>query len=136
MQPASLALARFANFCIPQPPPPGPIAPPRRGRFPAILGRAAEMLRPRRPCRRCGQRQVSRSHGLCDPCYKDPQIRASTPVLSPSGRRGAGQDRGKHPPPGQPTGALPGTAEKVEVLQERARNGEQLWHPKDPSFRA
>ena len=31
----------------------------------------------------------------------------------------------------QPTAALPGTEEKVRVLEERARLGQALWHPLD-----
>jgi hypothetical protein len=30
-----------------------------------------------------------------------------------------------------PTGALPGTAEKLDVLAERLRLGLPLWHPED-----
>jgi hypothetical protein len=31
----------------------------------------------------------------------------------------------------EPTSALPGTREKVEVLTDRARRGQVLWHPQD-----
>ena len=31
----------------------------------------------------------------------------------------------------EPTDALPGTPEKVLVLEERARRGQCLWHPLD-----
>jgi hypothetical protein len=30
-----------------------------------------------------------------------------------------------------PTHALPGMPEKIAVLAERARLGQQLWHPQD-----
>ena len=30
-----------------------------------------------------------------------------------------------------PTGAMPGTRDKLEVLAERVRNGLPLWHPND-----
>jgi hypothetical protein len=33
--------------------------------------------------------------------------------------------------PAQPTDALPGSPEKVAVLEERARLGVSLWHPLD-----
>jgi len=33
--------------------------------------------------------------------------------------------------PAQPTGALPGSPEKVAILEERARLGLSLWHPLD-----
>ncbi len=31
----------------------------------------------------------------------------------------------------EPTGAMPGTAEKLEVLSQRVRMGQPLWHPND-----
>jgi len=31
----------------------------------------------------------------------------------------------------EPTGAAPGTSEKIEVLRERASKGYPLWHPHD-----
>jgi hypothetical protein len=34
----------------------------------------------------------------------------------------------------QPTTALPGTPEKVAVLEERARLGLSLWHPLDATL--
>lgn len=38
------------------------------------------------------------------------------------------------PLPDLPTTALPGTEEKVNVLAERARLGETLWHPLDRTW--
>ena len=36
-----------------------------------------------------------------------------------------------HPKPKRPTGAMPGSLEKVEVLRERVERGEYLWHADD-----
>jgi hypothetical protein len=33
--------------------------------------------------------------------------------------------------PPEPTNALPGSPEKVAILESRARRGVSLWHPKD-----
>jgi hypothetical protein len=33
--------------------------------------------------------------------------------------------------PCEPTAALPGTPEKVAILEERARMRQELWHPLD-----
>lgn len=33
--------------------------------------------------------------------------------------------------PVRPTGAMPGTTEKLDVLAERLRLGLPLWHPRD-----
>lgn len=33
--------------------------------------------------------------------------------------------------PVRPTGAMPGTTEKIDVLAERLRLGLPLWHPRD-----
>ncbi len=36
---------------------------------------------------------------------------------------------------GEPTQALPGTREKLEVLADRAKSGIALWHPEDGKLR-
>jgi hypothetical protein len=38
---------------------------------------------------------------------------------------------GKSRLPPKPTNALPGSPEKVAILEERARLGVSLWHPLD-----
>lgn len=43
-------------------------------------------------------------------------------------------DDGADKPLPEPTRALPGTEEKAEVLADRARAGEQLWHPDDATW--
>lgn len=41
---------------------------------------------------------------------------------------------GEPPLPDRPTECLPGTPGKVEVLAERFRKGQSLWHPQDAHF--
>jgi hypothetical protein len=38
---------------------------------------------------------------------------------------------GASKPASMPTRALPGMPEKITVLAERARLGQELWHPQD-----
>jgi hypothetical protein len=52
------------------------------------------------------------------------------PSVSKFTRRGVGLGSGRVPLP-EPTAALPGTPEKVRVLEERARRRQQLFHPDD-----
>jgi hypothetical protein len=44
-----------------------------------------------------------------------------------------GNFNGVAPLPASPTQAAPGTSEKIEVLAERARLKQSLWHPADVS---
>jgi len=34
----------------------------------------------------------------------------------------------------EPTDALPGSPEKLQILEDRARRGQYLWHPLDARF--
>jgi hypothetical protein len=53
------------------------------------------------------------------------------PSTSKFARRGVGNANHRSKVPPEPTSALPGTPEKVAVLEERARLGYSLWHPLD-----
>lgn len=81
-------------------------------------------------CRHCGHPKVTRPRGLCWTCYHQPGIRAEYASESKYARRGVRDQSGAKKTP-EPTDALPGTAEKVAVLRQRAARGEQLWHPLD-----
>jgi hypothetical protein len=50
------------------------------------------------------------------------------------GRRGVGNFRGPAPLPAEPTATAPGSPERLAVMAERARRGEQLRHPHDATF--
>jgi hypothetical protein len=85
------------------------------------------------PCRHCRRAKVSRPRGLCWACYYTPGVRELYPVTSKFGRWGVGARPGacERLLPAGPTDALPGTPEKVTVLEERALRGVALWHPDD-----
>jgi hypothetical protein len=85
-------------------------------------------------CRHCGRAKVNRPRGLCWSCYYTPGLRDRYPSTSKFGRRGIGDFNGKVPLPPEPTSALPGTPEKVSVLEQRARRRQALWHPGDASL--
>jgi hypothetical protein len=53
------------------------------------------------------------------------------PSTSKFARRGVSDFNGETILASKPTDALPGTPEKVAVLEERARLGLSLWHPLD-----
>ena len=82
-------------------------------------------------CRHCRRTRVNRPRGLCWTCYYTPGLRERYPPISKFGRRGLGNFHASLPLPPRPTLALPGTTEKVAVLEERARRHLQLWHPRD-----
>src|SRR5581483_10972436 len=81
-------------------------------------------------CRHCQKVKSNRPRGLCWSCYYTPGVRELYPSTSKFARRGVADFNGRAKMP-EPTDALPGTPEKVRVLEERARLGQQLWHPLD-----
>lgn len=81
-------------------------------------------------CRHCHRSSVNRPRGLCWSCYYTPGVRELYPSTSKFARRGVGNFCG-NAQPCEPTHALPGSEEKVAVLEERARMRQQLWHPLD-----
>jgi hypothetical protein len=81
-------------------------------------------------CRHCQVVKSNRPRGLCWSCYYTPGVREKYPSTSKFARRGVGNGNKGHEMP-EPTSALPGTPEKVRVLEERARRGQCLWHPLD-----
>jgi hypothetical protein len=81
-------------------------------------------------CRHCQKVKSNRPRGLCWSCYYTPGIRELYPSTSKFARRGVRDFNGRARLP-EPTSALPGTPEKVAVLELRARLGQQLWHPLD-----
>jgi hypothetical protein len=82
-------------------------------------------------CRHCQCVQSNRPRGLCWSCYYTPGVRDLYPSTSKFARRGVSDFIGRSRQPARPTRALPGTPEKVAVLEERARLGMSLWHPLD-----
>lgn len=85
-------------------------------------------------CRHCQHHSVNRPRGLCWSCYYTPGVRDLYPSTSKFAHRGVGNFYGKAPLPAFPTEALPGSPEKVAILEERARRRQSLWHPEDAPF--
>jgi hypothetical protein len=84
-------------------------------------------------CRHCQKVKSNRPRGLCWSCYYTPGVREQFPSTSKFARRGVSDFNGRARLP-EPTAALPGTPEKVAVLEERARLGLALWHPLDATL--
>jgi hypothetical protein len=82
-------------------------------------------------CRHCGRDPASRPRGLCWSCYYTPGVRERFPSSSKFARRGVDDFNGRAALPPAPTMALPGTPEKVAILEQRARQRQALWHPLD-----
>jgi hypothetical protein len=82
-------------------------------------------------CRHCGHPRVNRPRGLCWSCYYTPGLRDLYPSTSKFASRGFGDFNGRVALPPEPTSALPGTPEKIAILQQRALHRQCLWHPLD-----
>jgi hypothetical protein len=85
-------------------------------------------------CRHCGRKAAGRPRGLCWTCYQTLDIRRRYATVSKFGRRGVLDFYGSGELPALPTRALPGSPEKIAVLEQRASRRETLWHPNDAPF--
>jgi hypothetical protein len=61
-------------------------------------------------------------------------VRELYPPTSKFARRGVGTGSGRVSPAAEPTDALPGTPEKVAVMELRAKLRQELWHPGDATL--
>ena len=77
-------------------------------------------------CRHCGNPRSRRPRGLCWTCYESDVIRGLYEPKNPNGYGPTGTYR-----LAEPTDALPGTEEKVRVMEDRAARGLALFHPDD-----
>jgi hypothetical protein len=84
-----------------------------------------------RLCRHCNRVKSNRPRGLCWSCYYTPGVRERYPSTSKFAHRGLGDFYGALRLPDRPTTAVPGSPEKVAILEERAQMGVALWHPLD-----
>ena len=85
-------------------------------------------------CKHCQKSKVNRPRGLCWSCYYTPGVKEMYPSTSKYARRGVGNFTGNAPVAPRPTCFAPGTAEKMAVLEERAKNKQALWHPFDAQY--
>ena len=85
-------------------------------------------------CRRCAKCKVNRPRGLCWSCYYTPGVKERFPSTSKYARRGIGNFNGNAPLAAVPTTAVPGTPEKLAVLEERARKKRAIFHPADARY--
>lgn len=84
-------------------------------------------------CKHCGRDKVNRPRGLCWTCFHRPGVKELYPSGSIYAYRSTPDTLGQGKL-AEPTGALPGTPEKVEVMQERASRHELLFHPRDSKW--
>lgn len=82
-------------------------------------------------CRHCRLKAVNRARGLCWDCYYTPGTKELYPSTSKYARRGFGNIAGELPLPSETTSAIPGTEEKVAVMEARATAGCRIFHPGD-----
>lgn len=82
-------------------------------------------------CAYCRTRKPCRPGGLCVPCYRSVEVRSLYTNKTPEGHCGHGTVNVSGVLPPEPTPHLPGTPNKLRVLEERARLGMSLWHPND-----
>lgn len=85
---------------------------------------------PARKCRHCAKNKMNRPRGLCWRCFYAPGVKDLYPSTSKYARRGVPNFTGRARPC-EPTDALPGTPEKVLVLERRAALGQEMHHPLD-----
>jgi hypothetical protein len=85
-------------------------------------------------CRNCSKSRVNRPRGLCWTCYYTPGVKELYPSTSKFGRRGVGNFSGNAPLAPVPTTAVPGTPEKLAVLEHRAKMKLAIFHPADARY--
>ncbi len=82
-------------------------------------------------CRHCRQGHVNRPRGLCWSCYYTPGVSDLYPSTSKHAVKGYGSGLMAAPLPPFPTTAAPGTADKLAVMEDRAKAGQSIYHPAD-----
>ncbi len=84
-------------------------------------------------CHHCSVGKICRPRSLCWVCFMTPSIRDTYPTKDTKfNRRGYGGNRMCAPIPPEPTRAMPGTTERVEEYERRAKGGYSIFHPADP----
>lgn len=105
--------------------------------------RKAGRIKERWPsCLHCRRQRPCPNRGLCRKCYRQPAIRSQYPVLTMQARSDGTVvpnqfNDTNHVPPldTAPTNARPGSRLKMLIMQRRAEEGKQVFHPGDASTR-
>lgn len=91
--------------------------------------KARNVLGTPRPCKHCGTlTRCYKGRGLCWKCYGNTAVRAA---YSTCDGREPKPLRGGLKLPAQPTNAVLGSKQKVDVMEARAARGESVFHPDD-----
>lgn len=83
-------------------------------------------------CLECGVAKCTRPRGLCWACYYDPDVKGRYRVSMLFGPKDWPVYTGR--PSAEATQAVPGSLEKIMVLQSRASQGVDLHHEWDATF--
>ena len=85
-------------------------------------------------CRHCRnpKRTVNRPRGLCWYCFYTPGVKERYRMFVHRSEVGKFHTGGPTQP--IPTTAAPGTPEKLQVLEARARAGQHVFHPADARY--
>jgi hypothetical protein len=95
-------------------------------------------MRPIRLCQHCKRRQINRPRLLCWSCFYEPAIRQQYEAVRNQYMEphNLNRDNNKKPRlPTYPTDALPGSAEKIAIMEARFAEGLAVFHPEDRSNR-
>lgn len=85
-------------------------------------------------CKHCGKVGLTRSRGLCYACYQNYEIRKQYGSYTkvPFGSEFNLDSRSRPLPlPDQPTEAVPGSEQKVAIMEQRLQSGRSIFHPHD-----
>lgn len=84
-------------------------------------------------CKHCHKRvqAINKGRGLCYRCHGDDRIKIQYAIDPKYVTVGHGLRVATDTVGWEPTDALPGTEEKIEVMEKRAALGVPLWHPLD-----
>lgn len=86
-------------------------------------------------CKHCRRDVYLDRRGLCNGCYRNKVIREQYPSLCNARENTKTVVHNNNLVPcARPTDALPGTEEKILVMRDRFRRGEQIHHPEDAQY--
>lgn len=82
-------------------------------------------------CLHCHRKRFIKARGLCFSCWAIPSILVRYPACTKFNSRNVGLTGHGAP---EPTDAMPGSEEKIEVLAMRAEKGQAMHHKDDAKF--